>query len=186
MRVQRLRPATDWVRVWHNLHEAPVSEDIKVIWYRAIHDIYPTHEQLHRINMTTSPICRHCNMADELKHRIMECGEGHLLWDWTKGRLARILRTTGRQVPDAWVLRPNFSIWPPKRRRAVLWLLANFVAFQMQWRDTLTSLDCYDFLRRGKWKLQQATRWNERVGNHLCVLEEDFPQGVGHTWPPRV
>jgi hypothetical protein len=135
MRVQRLWPAADWVRVWHNLHEAPVSEDIKVIWYRAIHDIYPTHERLHRINMTTSPLCRHCKMADDLQHRITECGEGHLVWDWTKDRLARILRTTGRRVPDAWLLRPDFSIWPPKRRRVVLWLLANFVAFRMQRRD---------------------------------------------------
>jgi hypothetical protein len=151
-----------------------------VIWYRAIHDIYPTHERLQRINMTASPLCRHCNMVDDLQHRITECGEGHILWDWTKDRLARILRTTGRRIPDAWLLRLDFSIWPPKRQREVLWLFANFVEFRMQRRDTLNSQDYYEFLRRGKWKLQQATRWNERVGNYLCVLEEDFPQGLGH------
>jgi hypothetical protein len=92
MTVQLLWPDTDWVRVWHNLHEAPVSDDIKMIWYRAIRDIYPTHVRLHRLNMTTSPFCRHCN-TDDLQHRLIKCGEGRLVWEWTRDRLARILRT---------------------------------------------------------------------------------------------
>lgn len=40
---QRLWPNIEWVRVWHNLHTAPVSDDIKMIWYRAIRDIYHIH-----------------------------------------------------------------------------------------------------------------------------------------------
>ena len=40
MRVQRIWPDTAWVWVWHNLHEAPVADDIKMIWYRAIYDVY--------------------------------------------------------------------------------------------------------------------------------------------------
>jgi len=33
MRVHRLWLNTDWVLVWHNLHEAPEADDIKMIWY---------------------------------------------------------------------------------------------------------------------------------------------------------
>ena len=94
MRVQRIWPVTVWVRVWHNLHEAPVADDIKMIWYRVIHDIYPTHVRLHRINIITRPLCRHCNTDDDLHHRLVDCGEGRLMWDWTRNRLARILQTT--------------------------------------------------------------------------------------------
>jgi hypothetical protein len=107
-RVQRLWPDTAWVRVWHQ-----VADDIKMIWYWAIHDIYPTHVRLHRINMITSPLCRHCNTDDVLQHRLADCGEGRPMWDWTRDRLARILRTTSRQIEDGWVMRPNFTIWPP-------------------------------------------------------------------------
>jgi hypothetical protein len=110
MRGQRLWPDTAWVRVWHNLYQAPVADDKKIICYRAIHDIYPTHVRLHRINIITSPLCRHCNTDDDLQH----CGEGRLMWDWTRDRLSRILRTTSRQIPGGWVVRPDFTICPPK------------------------------------------------------------------------
>jgi len=181
MRVERIWPDTAWIRVWHNLHEAPVAADIKMTWYRAIHDVYPTHVRLHRIHMITSPLCRQCNTDDDLQHRLLECGEGRLMWDWTRNRLARILQTNSRQIPDEWAMRPDFTIWPPKRRRAVLWLLANFVAWRLQQRDRTTRQDYYDFLRRSKWKSQEATRWNERVGNYLSVLMEVPPQGTGPT-----
>jgi hypothetical protein len=181
MRVRRLWPDTALVRVWHNLHEAPVADDIKMIWYKAIHDIYPTHVRLHRINMISLPLCRHCNRDDDLQYRLADCGEGRLMWDWTRDRLARILRTTSRQIPDGLVTRSDFTIWPPKRRRVVLWLLANFVALRLQQRDRMTRQDYYDFLRHMKWKSQQVTRWNERVCNYLSVLMEEPPQGMRQT-----
>ena len=77
MRVQRLWPDTDWVRVWHNLHEALVTDDINMIWYRAIHNICPTHARLHRINMTTSPLFRHCN-TDDISNTVLQIvGRGY-------------------------------------------------------------------------------------------------------------
>ena len=103
------------------------------------------------------------------------------MWDWTKGRLATILRTTVRHIPDGWLLRTTLNIWPPKRRRAVLWILANFVAYRLQQRQMLTCQDYYDFLRRAKWKLHQTTRWHESVGNYLRVLDEVPPPGTAHT-----
>ena len=120
---------------------------------------------------------------DELQHRLVECGEGRLMWDWTGDRLARILRPTWRQIPDGWILRPYFSLWTPQKTTGGKWLLAYFVAFRLQQRDRKTRQDYYDFLRRAKWKLKQTTRWNEneRVDNYLSVLTEDLLQGVGQT-----
>jgi len=183
MCISRLWVTTDWSSVWSNLHGTPVLEDIKMDWYRAIHDIVPTQDRLNRINMAKTNRCRHCNATDNLSHRIIECGEGQVMWDWTRERLATILRTNMRHIPDGWPLRLTLSIWPPKRRRAVLWILANFVAYCLQQRHTLTCHDYYNFLRRAKWKLQQATRWQERVGNYLRVLTDVPPPGIADTWP---
>jgi hypothetical protein len=141
MRVLRLWPPTDWNLVWANLHETPVPEDVKMEWYRAIHDIIPTHDRLHRIKMAATNQCRHCHAPDTLRHRLTECGEGRLMWDWTRGRLAVILRNVTRSIPEEWLLRPTLSIWPPKRRRAVLWILAPLVAYRLQQRHKLTCQD---------------------------------------------
>jgi len=181
MRISRLWATTDWTSVWSNLHGTPVPEDIKMDWYRAIHDIIPAQDRLNRINMAATNLCRHCNATDNLSHRLIECGEGQVMWDWTRERLATVLRTKMRLIPDGWLVRPTLSIWPPKGRRAVLWILANFVAYRLHQRHTLTCHDYYNFLRRAKWKLQQATRWHERVGNYLRVLTEVPPQWIAHT-----
>jgi hypothetical protein len=94
------------------------------------------------------------------------------MWDWTKDKLTKILETTPNQILDEWVTRPDFVIWPPKQRRAALWIIANFVDWRLR-RDRTTTQDYYDFLRRAKWKAQQSPRWDARVGRYLSVnLEE--------------
>jgi hypothetical protein len=45
MRVMTIWPATDWDIVWKNLHETLAMEDVKMDWYRVIHDIHPTKKQ---------------------------------------------------------------------------------------------------------------------------------------------
>ena len=157
MRISRLWATTGWASVWINLYGTPVPEDIKNDWYRAIHDIVHTQKRLNRINMAVTNLCRHCNATDNLSHCLIECGEGQVMGVWTRERLATVLRTNMRLISDGWLLRSTLSIWPPKRRRAVLGILANIVVYRLQQRHTLTCHDCYDFLRRAKWKLQ-ATR----------------------------
>jgi hypothetical protein len=137
---------TDWATLWSNTHETPVHEDIKMDWYRAVHDIVPSQDRLHRNHMAATNLCRKCDMVGNLSNRLLECDEGKVMWDWTKGRIAVLLRTTVRHMPDVWLLCPTFNIWPPKRRRAVLWILANFVAYCLQQRKRLTCQDYYDFL----------------------------------------
>jgi hypothetical protein len=172
MRVIGLWPPADWNLVWTNLDETPAPEDVKMEWYRGIHDSIPTNDGLHRINMTTTNQCRQCYAQDTLRHRLTECGEGRLMWNWTQGRIATILRISARSIPEEWLLRPTLKICPPKQHKAVLWMLTQFVAYRMRQRHWLNCQDYYDFLQRAKWKLYQDTRRMERVGQYLCVIEE--------------
>jgi len=115
MRVSRLWATADWASVWSNLHGTPVPEHIKMDLYGAIHDIMPTQDRLNRINMAETIPCRHCNATDNLSQRLVECGEGQVIWEWTRERLATMLRTNMRHIPDSWLLRPTLTIWPPTK-----------------------------------------------------------------------
>jgi len=48
MRVLKLWPHIDWVRIWKNFNDAPVPANTRFIWYQDIHDIIPTNVRLHR------------------------------------------------------------------------------------------------------------------------------------------
>jgi hypothetical protein len=115
IRVQKLWPNVDWLRIWKNLNKAPVCEDTRCIWYHVIHDIIPTNVLLHRISMVLSDTCRRCTATDTLEHRLLACGHGRKIWHYTKTLLARMMRTIPTHMPDDWPFRPHFSIWPSQK-----------------------------------------------------------------------
>jgi hypothetical protein len=118
-RVMLLYPTTDWNRVWSNLHATWAADAIKAKWFKVIHDILPTNERLHTIRLTDSAFCAQCGERDTLMHRKTECGEGREIWEWTRKRIAWIMRLDPAWISEEWTLRPQFHICPPRRYRAM-------------------------------------------------------------------
>ena len=114
--------------------------------------------------MVPTDACRKCDRTDRLSHRLIECGEGEHIWTWTKQRVAWILRTIPERIPKYWLLSPHFTLWPPRRRRAVLWVLANLVIFRTQQKRELTLQDFIDFMKLSKWKLYRSHKREASVG----------------------
>jgi len=170
MRIERLWPNIEWPRMWKNLWTAPVTDSTKTTWYKIIHDLVPTKERLHKIRIAPTEICRLCDRKDTLLHQLAECGDSRYQWEWTKKRLAIMLRTDPRWIPEEWLLRPHLTLWPPQRQRAVLWVLAHFVGFRSQLERNPTFQDYVDFLRRSKYKFFQKRNRRTQVDNYLSIL----------------
>ena len=94
MRITKIWTTTDWNTVWKNIHGTPVSGGTKVVWYKVIHDILPTNVRLRKIRISPTDECNNCGMHDKIQHRLIECGEGPQIWQWTTQKLAFILRTS--------------------------------------------------------------------------------------------
>ena len=171
MRIERIWTGTHWDAVWKNLWATPVPEYIKACWYKALHDIVPTNARLYAIHISSTDRCSQCLGIDTIQHRITGCVEGAQQWTWTKRCIAYMLRTVPSRIPDDWLLRPDFTLWPSKRHRAVLWLLAHYVCFRTRQDGGLTILDYFDFLRRCRWKLYRGKKRFEQVGNYLCTMD---------------
>jgi len=82
-----------------------------------------------------------------------------------------ILRTIPARIPNEWLLRPQFYLWPPQRQRAVLWVLSRFVTFRLYRQRGPTLHPLMDFLRRSKWELYQSPSRCRSVANFLTVLD---------------
>jgi RNA polymerase subunit RPABC4/transcription elongation factor Spt4 len=100
MRGVKMWPNVDWGRVWKNLREAPVSDSTKTEWGRVIHELIPTNKRLQLIKIAQTDICRNCASKDTIENRLIFCGEGKTMWDYTKTLLARMLRTSSTRIPD--------------------------------------------------------------------------------------
>jgi hypothetical protein len=99
IRVVQVRPTIDCIRVWQNLHDSWVSEEIKSAWYTVMHEIIPTNESLAAIHLVDTDSCRQCGRPDILIHRLTECNNAAAIWEWIWGRVAMTLRTDPRHIP---------------------------------------------------------------------------------------
>jgi hypothetical protein len=128
-----------------------------------------------------------CNMKDTLEHRITDCEEGRAAWEHSKRLMACMLRTIPARIPDEWLLHPQFHIWPPKRRRAILWTLAQVILFRTQQTRTLKLQDFMDFPQRSRWKPTRSKRggivWETIsqywIGGLSCVCIDGDRRTVG-------
>ena len=88
------------------MNDVPVPESTRCIWYQVIHYIIPTNVRLRRIKMVPSDTYRRCTATDTLEHRLIACGEGRTIWQYTKTLLARMTRTIPARIPDDLMLCP--------------------------------------------------------------------------------
>jgi hypothetical protein len=111
-------------------------------------------------------------LMHRVTRRLSECGEGSSTWNWTRRRIATILRIDEWHIPTECLLYPEFDIWSPTRHRAVLWILIHVVEYGMKRDRLLTMHDYIDFLRRSKWKATNTTTRTSLTGNYLQILDE--------------
>ena len=92
------------------------------------------------------------------------------MWEWTRHKIAEMMRTDPRRIPSEWLLRTKFRLWPQRRHRVVLCVLAQLVLYRVQRRRELTLHDYMDLPRRMKWKMYQKNNPVECVGNYLSTI----------------
>jgi hypothetical protein len=101
---------------------------------------------------------------------IAYCRLYRYIWEWTRNRVAIMLRTESRHISAGWTLHSSLHTWPPQRQRAILWTLAHLVYYRMRGRRRQSLLDYIDYLRRARWKAYGTRHRMKQVGNYLAVL----------------
>jgi hypothetical protein len=170
MRITKLWPTTDWTAIWKNIHCTPVSGETKAVSYKAINCTLPRNDRLYRIRISPTDKCNNCGMHDTVLHRLIECG-GPQIWKRTTQKIALILRTIPTRIPSDWLLRPQCTLWPPMRWRAVMWILASVVLFRTGPNRERTLRDLLNFMWKNKQKLYHIVKGKIIVANYLRALD---------------
>ena len=113
MRFVKLHPDIHWTKLWHNLHVAWVSEELKALWCTVIHDIILTHDRLAKKCLRASNLCNLCGRAETIQHSLTECTDGSEIWKRTRSQIATILCTDPANVRPEWTVRPYFQVLAP-------------------------------------------------------------------------
>jgi hypothetical protein len=120
MPIIQIHPDSSWNKLWHNLHAVWTSEEIKAVWYMAIHDVITTNYRLAKICLRASESL-HSMWTN--RHPPIPPGGGY------RGcrRMAvdtlpnyHLSANRSNNVRPEWTTRPCFQFWPPQRHGAVL------------------------------------------------------------------
>jgi hypothetical protein len=110
MIITQIQPTRKWTKVWDNLRSTWAPESIKSTWYKLMHDILSTNERLRAINLSDTAQCKACGNHDTILHRNTDCGTGIVIWEWTRRRVASVLRMNPPHIPKDCIVRPQFDI----------------------------------------------------------------------------
>jgi hypothetical protein len=82
------------------------------------------------------------------------------------------MRTDVRNIPKTWLLKPDLLLWPPKRHRAVLWIIAHMAVYRTKQGCSLSMNDYLGFMRRAKRKMDSQPSRSRLVGNYLSIIDQ--------------
>lgn len=139
---------------WDNLHSKAMPAPITSSWYAAIHDIVPTNDRLAATHLKPTSACTTCGQEDSVLHRITDCSEGPIIWNWAQARLGIILCINPHYITKEWTLRPTFNFWLKQRQAVILWILTHLLHYRLQPHRRLSLADFLDILRRSRCKLR--------------------------------
>jgi hypothetical protein len=153
LRIVQKHPDVTWKKVWKNLHTTGLTDTVTSEWYAAIHDIIPTGHRLVAINLAQNATGVQCGESDTLSHRITRCNEGPVIWTWTKVRMAATLRVSRSNIPEERALLPTYKFRPSQKHKAITWILAQLVYYQLQTQHKQSLQDYRNYLRKARWKV---------------------------------
>ena len=116
-----------------------------------------------------------CGVTDALLHRLIDCEKGPVIWNWTKTRIAAILRIHPKHIPGEWTLRPTFRHWPTQKQAAIIWIMVHLILYRLQTQRRLSLADYMDFLKRARWKEYHRATQTPTVGRYLDVPKRPPP-----------
>jgi hypothetical protein len=116
-RVFSIHPQVDFYQAWATNRNDCLSPSQRDLTWKMLHNVVPVMAHLHRIHISKTTECPHCQRMETLIHAFYQCAHVAPLWK----KLANLLRTFG--LVPASLLTPNsaismkvavFNLFPPK------------------------------------------------------------------------
>jgi hypothetical protein len=95
-----------------------------------------------------------------------------MMWNWTANKIANILRKDRHAIPTAWLLSPECVIIPKRKKRAVVWLLAQLVTFRQDDYHLTPLVVHNNYVRVQKERIYNHPRRRNLVAEYLQVVDD--------------
>ena len=89
-----------WTDIWKRLNHPVLTSKTRDIMFLVIHNILPTRERLHRLNMCENSICKKGDGVEDVEHLFTGCVRSQVALAWTRRKIMHLMSDWVRQFPS--------------------------------------------------------------------------------------
>ena len=123
-----------WNDIWQRLNHPVLTSKTRDIMFLVIHNILPTRDRLHRMNMSNSDICKKLDGVEDVEHLFTGCVRTQVAWAWTRRKVIHLMPDWVRQFPS------NFELlhlaYEAILSTEILWVISMYCSYV--WNEKIT------------------------------------------------
>lgn len=159
-----------WKTIWRNISDTAVPSSIRSALYIFVNDLTPTSYRRYQIRLEDDMRCSICGSEDTAEHRLISCSAALPIWTWITTKLCRMLGNINEHPRDKKMLYTDLNPFPSARRRAVVWLIGNYIMYMSETQGDANLTEFIDFIHRERWNVIQSESNSSKYGPYLCIL----------------
>ena len=156
-----------WNDIWVRLNHPVLTSKMRDIMFLVIHNILPTRDRLHRLNMSDNAMCKKEDGLEDVEHLFTGCLRTQVAWAWTRRKIMHLLPDWVTQFPS------NFELlhlaYEALLNREILWLISTYCSYV--WIEKIKGgnnyMICVDKLRNF---MMQEYQENQYGQNSLAFI----------------
>ena len=111
-------PRFNWSLIFHNLRSVRQYDLGYDLWFRIVHNVFPTNARLHELDIIPHDQCNKCHLTDDLSHRFTACPPIQIIWRQYQRMVAILLHTSSAHVHFNDMIRfPEYRYYPPHKKK---------------------------------------------------------------------
>ena len=89
-----------WNDIWQRLNHPVLTSKTRDIMFLVIHNILPTRDRLHRMNMSNTDSCKKLDGVEDVEHLFTSCVRTQVAWAWTRRKVIHLMPDWVNQFPS--------------------------------------------------------------------------------------
>ena len=129
-----------WNDIWQRLNHPVLTSKVRDIMFLVIHNILPTMDRLHRLNMRDNAICKKEDGIEDVEHLFTGCVRTQVAWAWTRRKVIHLMPDWVDQFPS------NFELlhlaYEALLNTEILWVISTYCSYV--WNEKVKSGNNYE------------------------------------------
>ena len=152
-----------WDSIWEKLNHPVLTSKVRDIMFLIIHNILPTMDRLHRMNIRDTAMCKKEDGNEDVEHLFTGCVRTQVAWAWARRKGMHLMPVWATEFPSDFEL--LHLTYEAVMNVEILWLISMYCYYVWQEKNKSGNnyFVCVDKLRSFLMQEYQETQYSQNL-----------------------